>query len=386
MLAAPSASWTSTSATATPASRFGSTSRVALAYGPGHPQHQGQHHHRQRAMRDVDGLPTLPTSGITRPPISGKSPYASPASWPVTHEPSSIWAKTATPVRPMSHTGSALRCPGIGPCAARSAIRMVIASTVSAMARCAVTSSRRRPWITTWPPSSRLHDDQHAGHHRRDEQQSIATPAREDGDQRHRCRPGDRPPPLPPGDASARSRRGARSAAPRRRSIAASPGSPGPSRWRAPGHRPRSGRRLRPQRRWPAWRIGSRRSSGAGRADALAGRRRVAPRAGRALRPRMILSRCRSVIERPGRKPCARPPRPAAPDAAAAAAAAPPGATRCPRAACRAREQRTRRGRSRGGWAREATDIEIRCPASHARRGGKRLGRGRSAPGCGRCR
>jgi len=88
-------------------------------------------------------------AGSRLPFMSGKSAYASPASWPVTHEPSSICAKTAAAVTEMSPTGSRERIPGIGPLAARSAIRMVMASTVNAMPRWAVTSSRARPSMTT---------------------------------------------------------------------------------------------------------------------------------------------------------------------------------------------------------------------------------------------
>ncbi len=98
---------------------------------------------------------SLPIVGTTEPFMSGTSPKASPACWPVTHEPSSIWAKIATAVTATRRvkTGRAFAA-GIGPWLARSAMKMTAARTVSAIARCVVTSSAARPCSTTAPPSS----------------------------------------------------------------------------------------------------------------------------------------------------------------------------------------------------------------------------------------
>ena len=98
---------------------------------------------------------SLPIVGTTEPSISGMSPNARPACWPVTQEPSSIWAKIATAVTITRRvrTGRG-RAAGIGPLLARSAMKITAARTVSAIARCAVTSSAARPCSTTAPPSS----------------------------------------------------------------------------------------------------------------------------------------------------------------------------------------------------------------------------------------
>ena len=92
--------------------------------------------------------------GTSAPFISGTSPKARPACWPVTHEPSSIWAKIATAVIATSRVRPGRACAaGIGPWLARSAMKMTAANTVSAIARWAVTSSAARPSSTTAAPS-----------------------------------------------------------------------------------------------------------------------------------------------------------------------------------------------------------------------------------------
>ena len=83
----------------------------------------------------------------------------------------------------------------------------------------------------------------------------------EERDQPHGRRPAARPRWPRPADDCARSRRGARPAAPTRRSTAASPGSRGPNPWHERDRRRRSARRWRSRRRRRASRIGSTRSS-----------------------------------------------------------------------------------------------------------------------------
>ena len=65
---------------------------------------------------------------------------------------------------------------GIGPFVARSAMKIVAASTVSAIARCAVTSSAARPCEDDRGAEQRLHDDEDAGHDRGGEQRRVAAP------------------------------------------------------------------------------------------------------------------------------------------------------------------------------------------------------------------
>ena len=62
-------------------------------------------------------------AGTSAPSMSGTSPKARPAPWPVTHEPSSIWAKIAIAVTATRRVSPGRACAaGIGPLRARSAM------------------------------------------------------------------------------------------------------------------------------------------------------------------------------------------------------------------------------------------------------------------------
>ena len=96
--------------------------RTAIA----RPRHQpGNHHaHAPDAPRGPPARGRR-SAGTSAPFISGTSPKARPACWPVTHEPSSIWAKIATAVIATSRVRPGRACAaGIGPWLARSAMKM----------------------------------------------------------------------------------------------------------------------------------------------------------------------------------------------------------------------------------------------------------------------
>ena len=205
---------------------------------------------------------SLPIVGTTEPSISGKSPNARPACWPVTHEPSSIWAKIATAVTRRGGSGPAARGrPASVRCVARSAMKIDRRQDGERHRQVRRDELGGEALQHDRSPEQRLDDDEDAGHDRGGEQRAVVATRAEDRDQPDGARPADRRRPPRRADGCARSRRGGPPAAASRRSRAASPGSRGPSPWRARARPRRSGRRSPRQRQPRAWRIGSSRRS-----------------------------------------------------------------------------------------------------------------------------
>ena len=164
MFAAPSASWTRTRTSMAVTIRRGRGRSVARRTRSERGDHEQRHHQRERAVQHLHGL--LAGGDVRHEAAVHEREVREreTCSWPVTHDPSSICAKTATAVSQPSgvRRGCETRRAGNGPWAARSAMKIVAASTVSAIARCGRSRDRpRSPSMTTASPEDRLHDDEH---------------------------------------------------------------------------------------------------------------------------------------------------------------------------------------------------------------------------------